>query len=127
MKKADNFDSSKWLVENKITIQSRLNEEDEYNDSEGKKIDYHPLEIDGINFYAYQTYSSQFKKSRFGKEKNAIEFQTVTIPGDDKSYRLNNLQKKILISYLEQNNIPFIISTNNMIQVPLTYVKYKYP
>ena len=27
MKKADNFDSSKWLVENKITFQSRLNEE----------------------------------------------------------------------------------------------------
>jgi hypothetical protein len=27
MKKADNFDSSKWLVENKITTQSRLNEE----------------------------------------------------------------------------------------------------
>lgn len=27
MKKADNFDASKWLVENKITTQSRLNEE----------------------------------------------------------------------------------------------------
>ena len=26
MKKADNFDSSKWLLENKITFQSRLNE-----------------------------------------------------------------------------------------------------
>jgi hypothetical protein len=26
MKKADNFDASKWLVENKITTQSRLNE-----------------------------------------------------------------------------------------------------
>ena len=29
MKKADNFDSSKWLVENKITFQSRLNEDEE--------------------------------------------------------------------------------------------------
>lgn len=27
MKKADNFDSKKWLVENKITFQSRLNED----------------------------------------------------------------------------------------------------
>jgi hypothetical protein len=27
MKKADNFDATKWLVENKITTQSRLNEE----------------------------------------------------------------------------------------------------
>ena len=26
MKKADNFDASKWLTENKITTQSRLNE-----------------------------------------------------------------------------------------------------
>ena len=26
MKKVDNFDASKWLVENKITTQSRLNE-----------------------------------------------------------------------------------------------------
>ena len=32
MKKADNFDSSKWLVENKITTQSRLNEEKPTND-----------------------------------------------------------------------------------------------
>jgi uncharacterized membrane protein YjjP (DUF1212 family) len=28
MKKADNFDASKWLVENKITTQSKLNEEE---------------------------------------------------------------------------------------------------
>ena len=27
MKKADNFDAGKWLVENKITTQSRLNED----------------------------------------------------------------------------------------------------
>ena len=31
MKKADNFDPSKWLVENKITFQSRLNENEEEN------------------------------------------------------------------------------------------------
>ena len=29
MKKADNFDPSKWLVENKITFQSCLNEDEE--------------------------------------------------------------------------------------------------
>jgi hypothetical protein len=32
MKKADNFDASKWLVENKITTQSRLNEEEYSNE-----------------------------------------------------------------------------------------------
>ena len=31
MKKADNFDASKWLVENKITTQSRLNENEAKN------------------------------------------------------------------------------------------------
>jgi len=31
MKKADNFDASKWLIENKITTQSRLNELLDYN------------------------------------------------------------------------------------------------
>ena len=30
MKKADNFDTSKWLVENKITTQSRLNENESF-------------------------------------------------------------------------------------------------
>ena len=28
MKKADNFDANKWLVENKITFQSKLNEDE---------------------------------------------------------------------------------------------------
>ena len=30
MKKADNFDATKWLVENKVTFQSRLNEDEAY-------------------------------------------------------------------------------------------------
>ena len=34
MKKADNFNASKWLVENKLTTQSRLNEEKTFNDSD---------------------------------------------------------------------------------------------
>jgi len=33
MKKADNFDAKQWLVENKITTQSRLNE-NEYEDED---------------------------------------------------------------------------------------------
>jgi hypothetical protein len=37
MKKVDNFDSSKWLIENKITTQSRLNE-DESNFKIGDKF-----------------------------------------------------------------------------------------
>ena len=33
MKKADNFDAKQWLVENKITFQSRLNEEKTFDDN----------------------------------------------------------------------------------------------
>lgn len=43
MKKADNFDPSKWLVENKITTQSRLNEE-EYS---SERINQRDVEIAG--------------------------------------------------------------------------------
>jgi hypothetical protein len=43
MKKADNFDASKWLVENKITTQSRLNEE-EYS---SERINQRDVEIAG--------------------------------------------------------------------------------
>jgi len=43
MKKADNFDASKWLVENKITFQSRLNEE-EYS---SERINQRDVEIAG--------------------------------------------------------------------------------
>ena len=43
MKKADNFNASKWLVENKITTQSRLNEE-EYS---SERINQRDIEIAG--------------------------------------------------------------------------------
>ena len=39
MKKADNFDAKQWLVENKITTQSRLNE-DESNFEIGDEVKY---------------------------------------------------------------------------------------
>jgi len=43
MKKADNFNASKWLVENKITFQSRLNEEEYSNE----RINQRDVEIAG--------------------------------------------------------------------------------
>ena len=39
MKKADNFDASKWLVENKITTQSRLKEEKTWDDVDKELAD----------------------------------------------------------------------------------------
>ena len=53
MKKADNFDASKWLIENKITFQSRLNEEVKKGTYDLKK------ETDGIDYlYLYLGYDT---------------------------------------------------------------------
>jgi hypothetical protein len=43
MKKADNFDASKWLVENKITTQSRLNEKIIYLDGDELEEIVYPI------------------------------------------------------------------------------------
>jgi len=40
MKKADNFDAKKWLVENKVTFQSRLNENEYEDENEDEDNDY---------------------------------------------------------------------------------------
>jgi hypothetical protein len=42
MKKADNFDAKQWLVENKITTQSRLNENEEFSD-DFPSLDYNTI------------------------------------------------------------------------------------
>jgi hypothetical protein len=44
MKKADNFNPGKWLIENKITSQSKLNEQNPTNDM---VKDYWGIMIDG--------------------------------------------------------------------------------
>jgi hypothetical protein len=46
MKKADNFNPGKWLVENKITTQSRLNENEDYDDEDYDDEDYDDEEFD---------------------------------------------------------------------------------
>jgi hypothetical protein len=61
MKKADNFDAGKWLVENKITFQSRLNEnqinnkyvvkDDELSDEDG---DFYSIDTDKALDYLKQ-------------------------------------------------------------------------
>ena len=46
MKKSDNFDSGKWLIENKITSQSKINEEDRVYGSSNIKNLYDKLKDD---------------------------------------------------------------------------------
>jgi hypothetical protein len=69
MKKADNFDASKWLVENKITSQSKLNEEYEsYKGGAGPDEDQQEkntktlgvlLKKDGIPFIEDREYAKE--------------------------------------------------------------------
>ena len=60
MKKADNFDASKWLVENKITFQSRLNEDEEkrgfYVTMKPKDGSYGKSTLTNLPNHANQTY-----------------------------------------------------------------------
>jgi len=48
MKKADNFNPGQWLVENKLTNQSQLNEMPKIMDPT-RKVDLSSIEIDGVD------------------------------------------------------------------------------
>jgi hypothetical protein len=58
MKKADNFDAKQWLVENKITTQSRLNENEEFqkpskdSDIESLKKRYYGISLEDLEMIA---------------------------------------------------------------------------
>ena len=87
MRKADNFNSSKWLVENKITTQSRLKEE-ESNDVLTQE-DFNVLRTKGfvVNFAA--------------PEHNLFLIE--------RRYRAPRADFKYLLNLLNKKNIPFEI------------------
>lgn len=60
MRKADNFDASKWLVENKITFQSKLNEE----------------EFDFTNPEQFKDFVTNYQNSLVGKKVKLNIFDT---------------------------------------------------
>jgi len=60
MKKADNFDARKWLVENKITFQSKLNEE----------------EFDFTNPEQFKDFVTNYENSLVGKKVKLNIFDT---------------------------------------------------
>jgi hypothetical protein len=75
MKKADNFDSSKWLIENKITFQSRLNEnqvnnkyvfkDEEISDEDG---DFYTIDQKKAFEYLKQFNNSEVSAKKFIKD-----------------------------------------------------------
>ena len=66
MKKADNFNASKWLVENKITTQSRLNENEPYLSPDMQK--------------QFNMIVSRLKKVKSEKDLNFIYTDIVLLP-----------------------------------------------
>ena len=55
MKKADNFDAGKWLVENKLTTQSRLNEEEMLSYPQYDKFEFRKFK-DNLEMKVYEKY-----------------------------------------------------------------------
>jgi hypothetical protein len=84
MKKADNFDASKWLVENKITFQSRLNENEEFS-SDFPSLDYNTI----TNFIKSKGYkiTSDYYDSGFdvnnGEYFVGVFDDHIAVTGDD--------------------------------------------
>jgi hypothetical protein len=74
MKKADNFDASKWLVENKITTQSRLNEDEEkrgfYVTMKPKDGSYGKSTLTNLPNHSNQTYSGALRSIERLKDIN---------------------------------------------------------
>ena len=73
MKKVDNFDASKWLVENKVTFQSRLNEAEE--------LMY--VEWDELEKMAFPAISA------YNKENGLDSIQSVRVISSGNSYDKN--------------------------------------
>jgi hypothetical protein len=80
MKKADNFDSNKWLVENKITTQSRLNEnfEETHEYLEISPENFHP----GDYFLRTPVYDNS---GEFFDHKEKIKILSIDLPKDGRS------------------------------------------
>jgi hypothetical protein len=51
MKQVDNFNPGSWLVENKLTSQSKLNENQNTLSFNGKEVDINSLQVEDINDY----------------------------------------------------------------------------
>lgn len=88
MKKADNFDAKKWLVENKITTQSRIKEGFSdfgrilygYYNEDTPEMSYPINNIDDLyTFYKYNFQENlKFCRSKIQQVKNASEFEDIT-------------------------------------------------
>ena len=135
MKKADSFDAKQWLVENKITNQSRLNEEKTFNDNDKaygilfvdnddeEEIEYTP--------YVYNEKAiAALVKSMGYTNPNTVagEFTNYTSPGDDDEMRIfrkqegnPNLQPKDLTIRMYKKSIEKYKTLNRPVTLICNY------
>jgi hypothetical protein len=60
MKQVDNFNPGSWLVENKLTSQSKLNENQNALSFNGKFIDSSTIELDGVDENDYPDFADAY-------------------------------------------------------------------
>jgi hypothetical protein len=90
MKKADKFDASKWLIENKITTQSRLNE-DENNFEIGDKFKVTKSPDSKIMQYLKSAFSA-FYDIKIQPQLGDI-FEVLPNEFEGKEYTLKNINR----------------------------------
>ena len=124
MKKADNFNPGKWLVENKITTQSRLNENEEFN-NDFPSLNYNTI----TNFIKSKGYkiTSDYYDSGFdvndGEYFVGIFDDHIAVTGDDgqvkdipfNESRLNE-QK-----YIKIDNSEYYVDENGNVKLSLNF------
>jgi hypothetical protein len=98
MKKADNFDASKWLVENKITTQSRLNESTNNNDL---KLYYDILMDVGGEDLAGEYKDIQVKANKFNSILDFIKNDLEILAQDDED-QVNDIKTDFVAAKLRK-------------------------
>ena len=98
MKKADNFDAKKWLVENKITFQSRLNENINNNDL---KLYYDILMDVGGEDLAGEYEDIQAKASKFNSTSDFIKNDLEILSQDDED-QVNDIKTDFVAAKLRK-------------------------
>lgn len=98
MKKADNFDAKKWLVENKITFQSRLNENVNNNDL---KLYYDILMDVGGEDLAGEYEDIQAKASKSNSTSDFIKNDLEILSQDDED-QVNDIKTDFVAAKLRK-------------------------
>jgi hypothetical protein len=100
MKKADNFDASKWLVENKITTQSRLKEEKTWDDVDKELADEEAQDMENARVFINTT-----------PGKNAVRVIKALI---SKPYGYDKLDKVLQVLNLDRQNFIYAAKAAGM-------------